>query len=241
MKTSSSETEELAIALRKRPNGWAADSRAAYFELVGHPKTYQEYQTVRNDWWLSLRAAVMLRSDLAWPRENVVSVPQDSPFRAIGEACALSLAGDNRTARRFYEELSTLTSPIIRTIALEILLCLGDLQRVQVTGSDLLEELDNKRNLFDPPFWFLKERVQYLADRSSPEEFLENTHDSLRGQCVANYLIALRCRAQGDRERAREYFHACVLTKQFWMWQYHFAKTILELEFGEELEPEISL
>ena len=155
-----SETEELAIALRQRPNGWAADSRAAYFELVEHPNTYQEYQTVRNDWWLALRAAVMLRSDLAWPRENVSFVPEDSPFRAVGEACALTLAGDNRGARRLYEKLSTLPSPIIRTVALEILLCLEDLQQVQVTSNELLDELNNERGLFDPPFWFLKERVR---------------------------------------------------------------------------------
>ena len=233
-----SETEALAVALKQHPSGWAADTRATYYDLIGHPAAFEEYKSARNDWWQASRATVMLRVDPDWSARNVSSFPEKNPVRAVGDACALSLTGHHERARRIYEKLSKVSLPFVRIVALEILLCEGDLDACQEASQEMLNEFQYLPEFYDPPFDFMQKRLRYLADEYDSEQFLASVDRSWIGECVANYLIAMDLRAQGDPV-ARDYFLACIDRKQFWMWQYQFSKTILEREYGVTLPPAI--
>lgn len=222
-----SEMEELAKAMERFPNGWAADSRFAYYELVDSPRVAEEFKKARNDWWQALRAAVLLRFDESWSLENQRNASSDSPFQAIGDACALAITGESQLAMEIYNSLDGLDA-LTLVASLEIPLLVGDLGFVESESAYALSTLASG---VDTSFNNAIARLRFLSG-GSESDLLAEVDGSLTGEVQAHYLIGLRLRALSDN-RCFDHFRKCVETKQIWMRQYHFSKTLL---MREELE-----
>ena len=237
------EAERITEKMEEYPNGWAADFRAAFHELCNSPSTAQVYKRTRNDWWRANRAGVLLRLDPEWLINNIQSTNDPMPISAIANASALAILGAENMQQSLarYRALSDLPIWAVKVGSLEILLLLGELDECQKRSQELLDEARNSKDFFDVPFWVFEKRLRYLSREPGfdASTLVASMEGSRFGECYANYLIGLTLRAEGETNEARNYFGACVATKQFWMSQYQFSKSILQIEYGVELQPEI--
>ena len=112
--------------------------------------------------------------------------------------------------------------------SLEIPLLVGDLGFVESESAYALSTLASG---VDTSFNNAIARLRFLSG-GSESDLLAEVDGSLTGEVQAHYLIGLRLRALSDN-RCFDHFRKCVETKQIWMRQYHFSKTLL---MREELE-----
>ena len=236
-----SEADNIAKRMGSYPNGWAADFRVAFHELTDAPSTADEYKNVHNDWWCANRTAVLLRLDENWLLENIEPVGTSMSISSIANANALAVLGREKDARRIYKDIAAQPIWPTKVTSLEILLLIKDLDKCQRESKNLLEQARTQSDFWDVPFWVFKKRLRYLSRESGFDEtaFLESVRGSKFGECYATFLIGLTFRAKGNAEEARRYFEACVQTKQFWMSQYQFAKSMLQIEHDIQVPPEI--
>ena len=237
------EARDLAERMDKHPKSWAADLRAGFYELANDVKTESVYKRTRNDWWCVNRAAVMLRLDPDWIPGQIGPNVASTPLQAVGDASALALLDDHDDeARQMYEKLRASDAWPVRLGSLELLLHLDDSDECQRRSRELLTELRRQKEFFDPPFWHFRKRLEYLSGETGFDSsaFITSMAGSKFGECNANYLIALKLRCDGNHDAAKQYFEACVATKQFWMWPYHFSKSILQRDYDIRFPPLIS-
>ncbi len=229
------EARVLADKLHQYPHGWAArEISAGFHELAdgANDETLAAFSEIHNDWWLACRAAVFFRANHRYQRDEEATDSVGFPIQAIGLASVAALAGRPDDARDIYLKLSKLPAWPVKVMSLEILLLTGDLSFAEVESKRMLEEIEGLGNdFFDPPFWAFQLRLQYVANLIDAQTFLKEADGSKYVECYASYLAGLTMRAQGDEDQARSYFESCLSAGQFWMPQYQFSKTILELEY----------